>query len=558
MCCMKLRSRAKTQRHKMPTLLSELRKENAELRAEVAEQAKTIEKLERRVDEAKEEARVWKERYFSLEERSRSETALLKLQIKELKEALEQVNSTLAWHKKHTFGERSEKNKSETTEPKRPKGKRPGAPGYGRKDRNNLYTTENPAKVPFEKRICSCCGKPYRKLGKGDQSRMIELIQELIQIVDVGEKYVKDCSCNEGDRARIVSAEPPPRVFPRALLGPSLWTDILTEKFLLQKPLQKISLKYKLLGADVPVSTICSGLKKLAPLFKELYEEIQVRAKGAKQWNMDETTWRIFGSNSKSEKQRWWLWVVVTADCWVFLLDPKRSAEVPQTFFQGVNEGVLITDRYSAYKALIASIQKAYCWAHVRRDFVTIKDGIPKLHDWADEYVALISELYKLNDKRVSMMLTDTDEQHDLAYYGVKYKLDEILRKCERDLKKPLHERQRKALTSLKKHWSGLTIFLEKPEVPMDNNTAERALRGPVTGRKVYLGSGSDWSGHFAATMFSIFQTWLCNGLDPIQLLEDFLTRTAKTRGHPPSVDDYLPWKMDENRKSSFQLRTTR
>ncbi len=555
---MKLRSQAKTQRHKTSTNLSTLQRENAELRTKIAEQAKTIEKLERRADEAKEEARAWKERYFSLEERSRNEIALLNLQIKDLREALEQVKVTLTWHKKHTFGKRSEKATPEQSDSKYPKGKRSGAPGYGRKDRNNLYTTENVVKVPQEKRICVCCGKAYRKLGRGDRSKMIELVQELIQIVDVGEKYVKDCACDEGNRARIVSAEPPPRVFPRALLGPHLWTDILTEKFLLQKPLQKISLKYQLLGADVPVSTICSGLKKLDPLFTELYEQIQVRAKGAKQWNMDETTWRVFGSNSQSDKRRWWLWVVVTADCWVFMLDPKRSAEVPKTFFQGVNDGVLITDRYSAYKALMSSIQKAYCWAHVRRDFVNIRDGIEKLHDWAHQYVELISDLFKLNNERTSMMLTDADEQHDLAYYAVKYKLDEILRKCERDLKKPLHERQKKALNSLKKHWTGLTIFLDQPEVPMDNNAAERALRGPVTGRKVYLGSGSDWSGHFAAKMFSIFQTWLCNGLDPIQLLEDFLSRTAKTRGHPPPAEDYLPWEMDDERKNSFKLRTKR
>ena len=72
-----------------------------------------------------------------------------------------------------------------------------------------------------------------------------------------------------------------------------------------------------------------------------------------------------------------------------------------------------------------------------------------------------------------------------------------------------LHPARRKVLESLGNHWTGLTVFVEHPEVPMDNNTAERSERGPVVGRKNYYGSGSVWSGRLAAMMFSLFQT-LC------------------------------------------------
>ena len=47
-----------------------------------------------------------------------------------------------------------------------------------------------------------------------------------------------------------------------------------------------------------------------------------------------------------------------------------------------------------------------------------------------------------------------------------------------------LHPAPRKVLESLGNHWTGLTVFVEHPEVPMDNNTAERSERGPVVGRK--------------------------------------------------------------------------
>ena len=62
-------------------------------------------------------------------------------------------------------------------------------------------------------------------------------------------------------------------------------------------------------------------------------------------------------------------------------------------------------------------------------------------------------------------------------------------------------------LTSLRNHWSGLILFVAHPDIPMDNNQAERALRGPVVGRKNYYGSGALWSGELTATLFSLFHT---------------------------------------------------
>ena len=73
----------------------------------------------------------------------------------------------------------------------------------------------------------------------------------------------------------------------------------------------------------------------------------------------------------------------------------------------------------------------------------------------------------------------------------------------------------RKVLKSLARHWPGLTVFVDQPEVAMDNNAAERALRNPVVGRKNYYGSGSRWSAQLAASLFSIFATLRLNGLNP-------------------------------------------
>src|SRR5207244_202632 len=81
--------------------------------------------------------------------------------------------------------------------------------------------------------------------------------------------------------------------------------------------------------------------------------------------------------------------------------------------------------------------------------------------------------------------------------------------------------------SSLHNHWDGLTVFVERPEVAMDNNTAERVLRNPVVGRKNYYGSGSVWSAHLAAILFSVIQTVLLWGLNPHHWLHAFLQACA-------------------------------
>ncbi len=75
-----------------------------------------------------------------------------------------------------------------------------------------------------------------------------------------------------------------------------------------------------------------------------------------------------------------------------------------------------------------------------------------------------------------------------------------------------------KVLQSMKNHWSGLTVFVDHPCVPMENNVAERAARLPVVGRKNFYGSGSEWSGQLAATMYSVLMTVKLWGINLVSL----------------------------------------
>ena len=64
------------------------------------------------------------------------------------------------------------------------------------------------------------------------------------------------------------------------------------------------------------------------------------------------------------------------------------------------------------------------------------------------------------------------------------------------------------------KLWKGLTLFLEDPRIPLDNNAAERALRGVVVGRKNHYGSKSKRGTEVAALFYTLFETAKLSGID--------------------------------------------
>ena len=166
-----------------------------------------------------------------------------------------------------------------------------------------------------------------------------------------------------------------------------------------------------------------------------------------------------------------------------------------------------------------------------------------------------IRELYRLHAARLEVWdNTVPVHQQSSAFAGhhraLTTKLSQMNARCESYLQeKDLHHAKAKVLTSLHNHWDGLTVFLARPEVAMDNNTAERALRGPVVGRKNSYGSGSVWSAPLAAMMLSVRQTVLLWDLNPHHWLSACLQACADHGGKSPTaLSAFLPWKMTPER----------
>ena len=491
----------------------------------------------------------------------------LKLEIANLTEKLEEANKQLVWFRTHKFGGTSEKAGAKPAtatntagddkqpegagpfnEEKKP-GQQPGSPGHPRSDRSELDTDVKFLEIPGG---CACgtCGKSYRLLARTEASPLTEFEATVVRTVFQRCIYVSQCNC-EGKKIRV--ADPPPKLYPRTDIGNSLWVRLVVQKFLHGMPTNRTLKELSLHGLHLASGTVTGGCKVINDLLTPLVEELINHCRGADFWNADETTWRVFGEG----KQRWWLWLIASNDTVVYVLDPSRSKKVPTDFFAG-SAGVLMTDRLASYKALQESISKAWCWVHQRRDILNIFKGVQHLKPWAKGWLQDIATLFILNHKRFELWTRNQDcgPDWDRAVLSLELHVQKLAERWQKELKRPnLHKEQSKILRSMKKHWPGLTIFLQDPRIPLHNNRAERLIRNPVILRKSSYGSGAPWAGHLAAKVFSLFQTWLINGLDPQALLLDYFNECSKNAGKPPpNLSQFLPWRLSEERKIKYAL----
>src|SRR5262249_47086369 len=209
-------------------------------------------------------------------------------------------------------------------------------------------------------------------------------------------------------------------------------------------------------------------------------------------WHADETRWLVFASVEGKVGYRWYLWVFHAEEVVVFVLAMGRSHAVPENHFGPDAQGMVVVDRYKAYPAMdqvkAGQLVLPFCWAHQRRDFVELARSWPDQQDWAQQWLERIGTLYHRNDRRLE--LREDCEGFERRDRDLRQAIAAMTSQAEQELQEEkLHPARRKALESLGEHWTGLTVFVEHPEVPLDNNTAERAERRPVVGRKNYYGS---------------------------------------------------------------------
>jgi transposase len=439
--------------------------------------------------------------------------------------------------------------------PPRPRGQQPGRPGPKRRTYDHLPTVEETIALPADQQQCPDCGLPFAPFPGTDDSTVLEVEVRAYRRVRRRQRYRPTCRC--GCNPGVVTAPPPPKVLPKSLLGVSVWVTVLLDKYLFYRPTYRLLDDLASHGLDLSLGTITDGLQRLLPLLEPLYDALVEHSRQQTLWHADETRWLVFATVEGKVGYRWYLWVFHAAQVVVFLLASGRAHDVPEEHLGPVEEGILVVDRYAAYKALAqvkdGRITLAFCWSHVRRDFVEAARDWPLLQNWGLDWVQRIGAVYHANNARLAVR--DQAAALALADQALRQQVTALEQQAAAELREDqLHPARRKVLESLQAHWQGLTVFVEHPEVPMDNNTAERSERGPVVGRKNYYGSGAVWSGQLAAWLFSLFQTLALWGLNPRRWLTAYLQACAVAGGKAPDdVAAYLPWNLTEEQQQAWR-----
>jgi len=434
----------------------------------------------------------------------------------------------------------------------RRRGQQRGTAGHGRSRVEQLpVRTED---IELESPVCPVCGEPLSPFPGTDDCEVLEVEVRAYRRLIRRRRYRRTCHCEEV--AGIVTAAPPGRLIARGKFGISVWVSVLLDKFLYGRPSYRLVQDLADQGLSLPMGSLTGGLQAIAPLFAPLNEMLLGKLRGERHWHADETRWEVFVEIDGKSGHRWYLWVFQSRSVAYYKLDASRSAAVPIAVLAGVKGGCISCDRHGAYKKfarLHPGFTLSFCWAHQRRDLLNLANDYPELAPWALAWVQCIGDLFALHAQRREASCGGPQRaQLDRCLRAT---VQEMADKREAALADPtLPAPAAKVLSSMREHWAGLTLFLEQPALPLDNNAAERALRPAVVGRKNFYGSGSQWSGELAATMFSVLMTMRRWQINPRTWLSAYLHACAEHANRPPpDLRGFVPWTMGAARLSAMR-----
>ena len=527
------------------------------------ENCPALQRLERALEalraDFRREVGYWKSRHADAVQR-----------IEQLKEELDQSRGQTRALQDKLFGRKSEKSArrdrsndlldpEEITATAKERGAQRGHVGQGRRDYSHLPVEEEFVSLPEESLACSICGKPATRMSATEDSEVLEIDVRAHRRRIQRRRYRASCDCDPARRT--LTAPPPPKLIPKGNYGISIWVHVLLDKYSSYRPTERLLGQLEQYDLDLPPGTVNDGLKRIEPMLRPIYEALCARNRQGVFHQADETRWLVFVLVDGKKGHGWWLWIILGEDTLIYLLDPSRGHEVPETHFGPQASGVLEVDRYSGYKAMAQvkseRIVLAFCWAHVRRDFVGVGKSWSELTPWAIAWLRRIRDLYQVNRERLRHPPGSVKFQEQEAL--LRKALEAMRVEAVEELADPqLRQPCRKVLKSLEEHWTGLVRFMDDPRVPMDNNASERAARGPAVARKNFYGSGSLWSGRLAVAMFSLFATLAHWKLNPRLWLTWYLESCAAAGGKASQdIQPFLPWNLSDQRRDALTRRTT-
>ncbi len=402
-----------------------------------------------------------------------------------------------------------------------------------------------------EDKVCPHDGHALHEIGR-EVSEQLDVIPAKIQVLrHVRLKY--GCRCCE---QTVKMAPLPPQPIPKSQASPGLLAHIAVSKYVDALPLYRQVEMWRRVGVELDRSTFASWMIKVGELLTPLINLLQDKLLSGPLIHMDETTVQVLNEPGRSAQNKSYMWLRMSGDpphrLILFDYQPTRHSETPKQLLEGF-QGTLVTDGYEGYNAAVRenSLVHAGCWAHVRRKFdEAVKaraQGKQAGAGRAGKALSFIGKLYRIEREIKDKTF---DERRAVRQEQSTPITEELRAWLEASLPQVAPQSLTgKALNYLHNQWPKLIRYLDDGRIPMDNNSAENAIRPFVMGRKAWLFSNSQAGAKSSAAIYSLIQTAKANGLEPFAYLKHVLTELPKAQT-VENVERLLPAKFTESEET--------
>lgn len=386
---------------------------------------------------------------------------------------------------------------------------------------------------------CPSCGGALRRIGE-DVTETLDYVPGRFKVI----RHLREkLSCRACDT--IVAAPAPEHAIARGRAGAGLLAHIVVSKYDDHLPLYRQAEIFAREGVALETSTLSGWVGATAAAMAPLIDALAAEVMNSDTLHVDDTPVPVLAPGTgKTKTGRLWTYVRDERPfggdrppAALFFYSPDRKGEHPRQHLEKFT-GVIHADGYAGFNELFAGnrIAEAGCWAHVRRKFFDVHAAIGS--PIAKEVLDRIGQLYGVEETINGL---PPDHRRRERRQRSKPIAEALLSWSDKTVRKLSRKSElAAAFRYMRGRWAALIRCFDDGRLALDNNPAERALRGVAIGRKNYLFAGSDAGGRRAAAMYSLIETAKLNGINPQHYLADVLARIAD---HPARrIVELLPW----------------
>jgi len=391
-----------------------------------------------------------------------------------------------------------------------------------------------------QERQCPECQGELKRIGEEVSERLEYVPASLYVIEEACQKY----ACSNG--CTVVTAPKPMQPIEKGLPGPGLLAHVAVSKYGDHLPLYRQEGIFQRQGVELSRRTMCDWMGRCAQLVSPLFELMKQRVLKSKVMQTDDTPVPVLAPElGRTRTGRIWTYVGDGEHPYiVYDYTPTRSRDGPEAFLEEFR-GYLQADAYSGYDQLYQDpnreVIEVACWAHSRRKHYEAQSSDLMRSTVMLAYIRLLYDVEReARDRKLA-----PGARRALRQAKSKPILEDIRAYLEREQPLVLPKSpEGQAIAYTLSNWKALVRYAEDGDLEIDNNGAERSLRGVAVGRKNWMFLGSDNGGRTAAVLNSLIATCKRLRIDPSAYLRDVFERISS---HPESrLAELLPdrWRV--------------